>query len=144
MKRNNKSDEVLKGIPKPDPIINKPKYDSFQNEYNMQNSFINCCRHEKMQVKVYLLDKTSEIGQIVGYDNSTLIMSNDSKGQFLIMKSSISKIIPEKVVNYIFNNDYRYLGDYCSEINYNLPSNKQGNPLNNIFPGYDNYNYINT
>lgn len=74
---------------------------------SMQDSFLNNCRHDRTIVEVGLSDHTTEKGYIVGFDMNTIIMENDDKYQYLIMKSAITKIKPIKSVNYIFNSNYK-------------------------------------
>lgn len=74
---------------------------------SMQDSFLNNCRHDRAVIDISLVDNTSETGIIVGFDVNTIIMENEQKYQFLIMKSAIIKIKPVKFVNYIFNDNYK-------------------------------------
>jgi RNA chaperone Hfq len=74
---------------------------------SMQDSFLNNCRHDRAVIDISLVDKTNETGIIVGFDVNTIIMENEQKYQFLIMKSAIIKIKPIKFVNYIFNDHYK-------------------------------------
>lgn len=79
---------------------------------NMQDGFLNSCRHEKVTVVISLLNNTSEKGIIVAFDNNTIIMKNSDDGQFLLMKTAIATIKPTTEVNYIFNNENKYVADY--------------------------------
>lgn len=83
--------------------INSPKI----KINSMQDSFLNNCRHDRTIIEVSLSDRTIEKGYIVGFDMNTIIMENDDKYQYLIMKSAITKIKPIKSVNYIFNSNYK-------------------------------------
>jgi len=74
---------------------------------SMQDSFLNNCRHDRTIIEISMINNTIEIGTIVGFDVNTLIMENEDKYQFLIMKSAIVKIKPTKFVNYIFNDSYK-------------------------------------
>lgn len=74
---------------------------------SMQDSFLNNCRHDRAVIEISLIDNTKEKGVIVGFDVNTIIMENELRYQFLIMKSAIVKIVPLKSVNYIFNDNYR-------------------------------------
>lgn len=82
---------------------------------SMQDSFLNNCRHDHTIVEIFLTGNIIDTGVVVGFDVNTLIMENDDKSQYLIMKSAIIKIIPKKRVNYIFNDNYKcsnYIADY--------------------------------
>jgi len=79
---------------------------------NMQDGFLNSCRHEKVTVVISMLNNTSEKGIIVAFDNNTIIMKNSEDGQFLLMKTAIATIKPTTEVNYIFNNENKYVADY--------------------------------
>ena len=70
---------------------------------NIQDAFINKCRHEKILVCISLIDRTEVNGTIAAFDNSTIIVNDKSNNQLLIMKSSVAKIVPHKGINYIFN-----------------------------------------
>ena len=79
---------------------------------NIQDSFLNNCRHEKTKVKVTLSNSIDETGIIVAFDSWAIIMNNETSSQFLIMKSAIQKIVPIRSVNYIFNDIHRpYISD---------------------------------
>ena len=80
---------------------------------SMQDSFLNNCRHDRVVIEIDLIDRTKEKGIIVGFDVNTIIMENDHKYQFLIMKSAIVKIMPTNSVNYIFNDNYK-----CSSVQF--------------------------
>lgn len=85
---------------------------------SMQDGFLNNCRHDRTVLEISLVDSTVETGVIVGFDVNTLIMETEEKFQYLIMKSAIIKIKPTKFVNYIFNDNYKYMNvlfDYSGE-----------------------------
>lgn len=85
---------------------------------SMQDSFLNNCRHDRTILEISLVDSTKETGVIVGFDVNTLIMENSEKFQFLIMKSAVIKIKPTRFVNYIFNDNYKYMNvvfDYSGD-----------------------------
>lgn len=87
---------------------------------SMQDGFLNNCRHDRTVLEISLVDSTVETGVIVGFDVNTLIMENEEKYQYLIMKSAIIKIKPTKFVNYIFNDNYKYMNvlfDYSGDKN---------------------------
>lgn len=100
------------------PFANSNSGPSRMKINSMQDSFLNNCRHDRTVIEISLVDQTREIGVIVGFDVNTLIMENEDKYQFLIMKSAIIKIKPTKFVNYIFNDNYKYMNvlfDYSGE-----------------------------
>ncbi|MHB1485194.1 MAG: RNA chaperone Hfq [Saccharofermentanales bacterium] len=87
---------------------------------NMQDSFLNNCRHDHTIVEIHLIGNITDTGVIVGFDMNTLIMEYEDKSQYLIMKSAIIKIIPKKRVNYIFNDNYKcpnFIADYSGNAN---------------------------
>jgi host factor-I protein len=89
--------------------INSPN-DSYRNKdrtVNMQDSFINNCRHNNIKVDIYCMNNQVESGRIVAFDSQTIIMSNESSKQYLVMKSAIVMIKPLEDVDYIFNIDHR-------------------------------------
>ncbi len=69
---------------------------------NITDSFINHCRHNKIDVAVHLCDNSKERGIIIAFDQSSIVLTSGFTGQFLVMRSAIIKITPIKSVNYIF------------------------------------------
>lgn len=64
---------------------------------NLQDSFLNQLRKEKIPVVVYLTNGVRLKGIIKGFDNFVLLLKETSEQ--LIYKHAISTIIPEKVID---------------------------------------------
>lgn len=67
----------------------------------IESVFLNACRKNKDLVKANLLDGTSITGQILGFDERVIILS-DNKSQILVNMTGILSIAPLTPVNYIF------------------------------------------
>jgi len=63
---------------------------------NLQDSFLNNARKEKVTVTIRLLNGNSLSGIIQGFDNFAIILKH--KTQELVYKHAISTIIPQKDV----------------------------------------------
>jgi host factor-I protein len=78
---------------------------SFKNA-NLQEIFLNNCRKNGNIVSVYLLSGEIRRGIIVGFDNQSIILDANHT-QNLIYKSSITSVIPEDEVQYIFGDSLK-------------------------------------
>lgn len=74
---------------------------SFKNA-NLQEIFLNNCRKNENTVNVDLLAGERRRGVIIGFDNQSVILSENNT-QRLIYKNAISTIIPDEEVQYIFS-----------------------------------------
>lgn len=83
---------------------------SFKNA-NLQEIFLNNCRKNRDIVSVYLIAGERRRGVIIGFDNQSIILS-DNNTQNLIYKSSITSVIPEEEVQYIFGENLKR--DFCA------------------------------
>lgn len=63
---------------------------------NLQDSFLNQARKERIPVTVHLLNGSKITGVIKGFDNFILFLKNE--GQCLIYKHAVSAIVPERPV----------------------------------------------
>lgn len=82
---------------------------------NLQEIFLNNCRKNENIVNIELIQGQRHTGKIIGFDSQSVILAA-SETQFLIYKSAISSVIPEKPVQYIFNELHRH--DYCDIAEY--------------------------
>jgi host factor-I protein len=64
---------------------------------NLQDSFLNSLRKEKVPVVVYLTNGVRLKGVIKGFDNFVIVLKEASEQ--LIYKHAVSTIVPEKVVD---------------------------------------------
>ena len=64
---------------------------------NLQDSFLNSLRKEKIPVVVYLTNGVRLKGVIKGFDNFVIVLKEASEQ--LIYKHAVSTIVPEKVVD---------------------------------------------
>lgn len=71
-----------------------------------QEVFLNHCRREAIEVSIQLLDQSIQTGQIVGFDNESIILERN-KTQHLLYKNAIVAVNPRSEVNCIFNDAYR-------------------------------------
>lgn len=67
------------------------------NAANLQDSFLNSLRKEKIPVVVYLTNGVRLKGVIKGFDNFVIVLKEASEQ--LIYKHAVSTIVPEKVVD---------------------------------------------
>ena len=70
---------------------------------NVQDTFLNRLRKEKIQVSIFLAKGTKLEGRIRFFDSFTILLESN-KGQTLIYKSEISSIVPEKPIKNLFSN----------------------------------------
>ena len=62
---------------------------------NIQDSFLNQARRERMNLIIHLLDGSDLHGKISAFDNFTIILQNDERDeQHLIYKHAIATISP--------------------------------------------------
>jgi len=71
-------------------------------DMKLQDVFLNYCRREKTTVNIHLVDQSVKKGQIIGFDNVSIILEEDGR-QHLLYKTAIIAVNPQKQVNYIFN-----------------------------------------
>lgn len=64
---------------------------------NLQDSFLNNSRKNKILVTIYLTNGFQLKGIVKGFDNFTVILDNDGK-QMMVYKHAISTIIPVKPI----------------------------------------------
>lgn len=72
------------------------------NIINLQDTFLNNVRRERITVTVYLSNGFKLTGKVVGFDNYVVIVETD-KGQQLIYKHSITSLMPFKQVKLFIN-----------------------------------------
>ncbi len=65
---------------------------------NIQDSFLNQARKEKITITVYLVNGVPLKGVVIGFDNFTLMIEKDKK-QYVIYKHAISTIMPDKSID---------------------------------------------
>ncbi len=82
---------------------------AFKNA-NLQEIFLNNCRKNNNVVTIHLVAGERRRGVIVGFDNQSIILDADNT-QNLIYKSSITSVIPEEEVQYIFGEGTKR--DFC-------------------------------
>ena len=74
---------------------------------NLQEIFLNNCRKNENLVHVELIKGEKRTGKIIGFDSQSVILSS-METQFLIYKSAIATVIPDKPVQYIFNELHKH------------------------------------
>ena len=68
---------------------------------NIQDSFLNQARKDKVGITVHLLDGSTLRGKITAFDNFTMIIANDNEDeQNLVYKHSIATMTPENKVRW--------------------------------------------
>ena len=72
----------------------------------LQDVFLNDCRREEIEVSIQLLDQTEQNGQIIGFDNQSIILETNGN-QHLLYKNAIVAVNPHYIVNCIFNESHR-------------------------------------
>ena len=66
-----------------------------QKVLNLQDSFLNSARRERMPVTVFLVNGFQLRGIVRGFDNFVVLMDSDGKQQ-MIYKHAISTLVPSK------------------------------------------------
>jgi len=66
---------------------------------NLQDSFLNAVRKEKIEITIYLMNGVPIKGKVVSFDNFTILIEVDKK-QNLIYKHAVSTVMPVKPVQY--------------------------------------------
>ena len=74
---------------------------------NLQEIFLNNCRKNENLVHIELVKGDKRTGKIIGFDSQSVILSS-MDNQFLIYKSAITSVIPDKPVQYIFNELHKH------------------------------------
>lgn len=64
---------------------------------NLQDSFLNNVRREKITITVYLNNGFKLTGTVIGFDNYIIFIETD-RGQQLVYKHAITSILPYKQV----------------------------------------------
>ena len=71
------------------------------SQINLQDTFLNTARHEKIFLTVFLVNGFQLKGTVAGFDSFTVELNADGK-QHLVYKHAISTIIPSKAINMEF------------------------------------------
>ena len=66
---------------------------------NLQDSFLNVSRKEKISLTIYLMNGVPIKGRVLSFDNFTILLEVDKK-QNLIYKHAVSTILPSKPIPY--------------------------------------------
>lgn len=66
---------------------------------NLQDSFLNLSRKEKIGLTIYLMNGVPIKGRVLSFDNFTILLEVDKK-QNLIYKHAVSTILPSKPIPY--------------------------------------------
>jgi host factor-I protein len=66
---------------------------------NLQDSFLNVSRKEKIALTIYLVNGVPIKGRVLSFDNFTILIEVDKK-QNLIYKHAVSTILPAKPIPY--------------------------------------------
>lgn len=73
------------------------------NNINLQDSFLNNVRREKITITIFLNNGYKLTGTVVGFDNYVVFIETE-KGQQLVYKHAITSILPFKQIR-LFNNE---------------------------------------
>ena len=65
---------------------------------NIQDSFLNQSRKDKVLITIYLMNGVPIKGRVIGFDNFTVLLDKEGK-QHIIYKHAISTILPDKKVD---------------------------------------------
>ena len=74
-----------------------PRKRSWLKTQNLQDSFLNQVRKDKLMVTMFLMNGFQLHGIVRGFDGFTVVLDSDGKQQ-LIYKHAISTIVPSKPV----------------------------------------------
>ncbi|GAB4220943.1 MAG: RNA chaperone Hfq [Spirochaetota bacterium] len=66
---------------------------------NLQDTFLNAARKDKVEITIYLMNGVPIKGKVISFDSFTILVEVDKK-QNLIYKHAISTIMPSKPVQY--------------------------------------------
>ena len=69
-----------------------------QKLQNLQDSFLNQARRERLMVTVFLMNGFQMKGLVKGYDAFVVILESEGK-QMMIYKHAISTLVPPKVLS---------------------------------------------
>ena len=64
---------------------------------NVQETFLNLCRKERVRCIVYLVNGVQLRGQILAFDNFTLLMEDDHKQQ-IVYKHAVTTVQPMRQI----------------------------------------------
>ncbi len=81
--------------------------DNISSSRRMQDSFLNFCRKEEIEVILEMNNSFTAEGFIIGFDQDSIVLEN-SGCQHLYFLGALCCIKPKQEVNYIFNEAYRY------------------------------------
>lgn len=73
----------------------------------IQETFLNHCRKERIQVNLVTNVDLSYKGLIAGFDQDCIVLEKDG-AQRLFYKAALVAITPESDLNFIFNDAYRF------------------------------------
>lgn len=68
-----------------------------KNQINLQDTFLNLVRKEKIPVTIYLVNGFQIKGVVKGFDNFTVIVELDQRQQ-LVYKHAISTVAPVRPI----------------------------------------------
>ena len=68
-----------------------------QKTQNLQDSFLNQVRKDKLMVTMFLMNGFQLKGIVTGFDNFVVVLSSDGKQQ-MIYKHAISTLVPAQPV----------------------------------------------
>ena len=66
-----------------------------QKTQNLQDSFLNIARRDRLNVTMFLMNGFQMRGKITGFDSFVVVLDSDGKQQ-LIYKHAISTIVPPR------------------------------------------------
>ncbi len=81
--------------------------ENISSNRRMQDSFLNHCRKEEIEVLLELNNANTASGYIIGFDQDSIVIESNGS-QHLYFFASLCCIKPKQDVNYIFNEAYRY------------------------------------
>lgn len=70
-----------------------------QKTQNLQDSFLNIARRDRLTVTMFLMNGFQLHGVVKGFDGFTVVLDSDGKQQ-LIYKHAISTIVPPRPVDF--------------------------------------------
>lgn len=74
-----------------------------KGQVNLQDTFLNQARKKKIPVTIYLINGFQLRGTIFGFDNFTVILTNEN--QQMVYKHAISTITPQSPVENLFESE---------------------------------------
>jgi len=72
-----------------------------KQQINLQDAILNEVRKKKIPVTIFLINGYQFTGQVIGFDNFTIVLKIEGKEQ-MVYKHAVSTIIPQDTIKDLF------------------------------------------